>query len=60
MTNFDDVTKKNIKEHNLQWPQISDHPYRILITGSSESGKTNSLFNLINQQSDIDNFFFIC
>ena len=22
MFNFDDVTKENIKEHNLAWPQI--------------------------------------
>ena len=51
------LPKKNINQHNLQWPQISDHPYRILITGSSGSGKANSLFNLINQESDIDNFF---
>ena len=27
---------------------------KILITGGSESGKTNSLFNLISQQPDID------
>ena len=32
MINFDDVTQQNIKEHNPNWPQISDHPYRILIT----------------------------
>ena len=39
-------------------PQISDHPYRMLmIRGSgsgSGSGKTISLFILINQQPDID------
>ena len=39
MINFDDVTKENIKEHNLNWPQISDRSYRILIIGSSGSGK---------------------
>ena len=54
MINFDDVTKENIKEHNPNWPQIPDHPYRILIIGGSGSGKTNSLFNLISQQPDID------
>ena len=45
MSNFDDVTKENIKEYNPNWPQISGHSYRILITGGSGSGKTNSLFN---------------
>ena len=29
--NFDDITKQKIKEHNANWPQIADHPYRILI-----------------------------
>ena len=28
--NFDDITgKKHKKKHNLNWLQISDHPYRI-------------------------------
>ena len=57
MINFDNVTKENIKEHNTNWPQISDHPYRILIVGGSGSGKTNSLFNLISQQPDIDKIY---
>ena len=54
MINFNDVTKETIKEHNANWPQIHDHPYRILITGGSGSGNTNSLFNLINEEPDID------
>ena len=54
MINFDDVTKANIKEHNPNWPQILDHPYIVLIIGGSGSGKTNSLFNLISHQPDID------
>ena len=54
MINFDDVIKKETKERNPNWPQILDHPYKILIIGGSGSGKTNSLFNLINQQPDID------
>ena len=29
--NFDDVTKENIREHIRNWPQIPDHPHRILI-----------------------------
>ena len=53
MINFDDVTKKNIKEHNPNSPQIPDHSYRILIIGGSGSGKTNSLLKLTNQQPDI-------
>ena len=57
MINFDDVIKENIKEHNPNWAQISDHPYGALIIGGSGSGKTNSLFNLINQQPDIDKIY---
>ena len=57
MINFDDVTKENIKEHSPNWPQIPEHPYRILIIGGSGSGKTNSLFNLKNQQPDIDKIY---
>ena len=58
MLNFDDVVKENIKEYNPDWPQIPDHPYRILLIGGSGSGKTNSLFNLINQQPDTDKIYF--
>ena len=54
MINFDDYTNENIIEHNSKWPYIPDHPYRILIIGSSGSGKTNVLLNLINNQPDID------
>ena len=54
MTNFDDVTKENIKEPNPNWLEILDHPYRILVIGDSGSRKTNSLFNLISCQPDID------
>ena len=48
MINYDDVTIKNLKKHNLNWPQIPDHPYRIFIIQGSGSGKkTTALFNLI-------------
>ena len=30
MINFDDVVKENIKQHNPNWPQITDHAYKIL------------------------------
>ena len=50
--------KRNIKKHKRRsrspnWPQIPDHPYRISIIEGSGSGKTNSIFNQINQQPDI-------
>ena len=54
MINFDDVTKENIKEHNTNWPEIPDHPFRILVIKGSGSGKTNSL---INHQADIDKIY---
>ena len=57
MIDFTDVTKENIKEHNPNWPQIPDHPYRILIIRGAGSGKTNSLFNLINWRPDIDKIY---
>ena len=57
MITFDDVIKENVKEHISNWQQIFDHPYRILIIGGSGSRKGNSLFNLIDQQPDIYNFF---
>ena len=48
MINFDDFTEENIKEHNPNWPHISDHSYRILIIGSSGSRKANAFLNRIN------------
>ena len=56
--NFYEYTNENIIEHNSKWPYIQDHPYRILIIGGSESGKTNALLNLINNQPDIDKINF--
>ena len=50
MIKFDDVVKKNIKQLNPNLSQIPDNPCRTLITGRYEFGKSNSLFNLINQQ----------
>ena len=40
---------------NPNWLYNLGHPYRILITGGSRSGKTNALLNLIkHQQPDND------
>ena len=57
MINFDDYTNENKTMHNLNWPYIPDHPYRILIIGGSGSGKTNALLNLIHNQPDIDKIY---
>ena len=57
MINFDDYVNENKTEHNKNWPYIPDHPYRILITGGSGSGKTNVLLNLIEKQPDIDKIY---
>ena len=50
MINLDSITNKNNKKHNAKWPYIPYHPYRIIIIGSSGSGKTNTLLNLIKKQ----------
>ena len=57
MINFDDITKEETKEHNPNWSIIPDHLYRILIIGGSASWKKYSLFNLTNQQPDIDKIY---
>ena len=57
MINLDNVIKEETKEHNPNWPQLPDHPNRILIIGGSESGKPISLFNQISHQPDIDKIY---
>ena len=52
MFNIDAITNENNKDHNKKWPYIPDHPYRMLIIGGSEAGKTNVLLNLIKQQDN--------
>ena len=44
-------------KNNEKWPCIPDHSYRILITGDSGSGKTNTLLNLIKEQDDVDKIY---
>ena len=47
MRNFDESVEIN---HNPNWPDVPDHPYRMLIIGGSGSGKVNVLLNLIKHQ----------
>ena len=57
MFNLDNIANENNKEHNEKWTYIPDDHYRILITGGSESAKTNTLLNLRSQQDDIDKIY---
>ena len=57
MRKFDDYVNKNNIKHNKNWPNIPDHPYRILIIRDSGSGKTNLWLNLIENQPDIDKIY---
>ena len=57
MINLDSFPNENNKKYNEKCPYISDHPYRIFIIGGSASGKTNTLFNLRNEQNDIDKIY---
>ena len=57
MINFDDYVNENKTKHNKNWPYFPNYPCRILIIGSSGSGKTNLLLNLIENQQDIDKIY---
>ena len=57
MISFDEYTNGNKRKRNPNWPYFPDHPYRILIIGGSGSRQTNALFNLINNQPDIDKIY---
>ena len=54
MFNFDCIIKEGMKEHNPNWPEIPDHPYKILIVGGPRSGKTNGLLNLMSHEPNVD------
>ena len=49
MIKVDAITNENNKDHYKKQPYFPDHPYRMLITGGSGSGKTNALLNLIKE-----------
>ena len=57
MISFDDYVNENKTEHNENCSHTPDHSYRILIIGGSESGKTNVLLNLKENQADIDQIY---
>ena len=40
MFNLNDIINENNEDHNFKWTYIPDHPYRMVIIGGSESGKT--------------------
>ena len=42
---------------NSEWQYVPDHPYRMLIIGSSRSGKTNALVDLKIHQPHIDKIY---
>ena len=48
--NFDDVTKEDIKEHNINWSKITDHLYRILIPTRKFWTKFYALFYCDNSK----------
>ena len=52
MINFDEYVNENKTVHNKNWPYILAHSYRILIIGSSGSGKTNALLKTHRQISE--------
>ena len=56
MINLHDTIKENRKRHNRNCIRflIIHIPYRLLQIGGFGSGNTNSFFNLINEQIDVD------
>ena len=51
---FDDVLKENIKEYNLDWPQIPGHPHRILKIGDPHEAKYQYLIRILEDVATKD------
>ena len=57
MINFDDVFKENIKKIiQIGHKFLTIHTEHLIIVGS-RSGKTDSLFDLIKEEPDIDKIY---
>ena len=46
--------KRNHKKNCPNWQQTSDHSRKLIVIGSSGTGKTNALLNVINQELSKD------
>ena len=53
------ILQRRHKRQNTDWPEIPDHPHRILIAGGSASVKTKCLLNIISHEPDI-NKIYLC
>ena len=54
MLNLDDIVRN---KKGLSFSEHNDWPFRMLIIGSSCSGKTNTLLHLINSFHPIDKIY---
>ena len=54
---MDGIIGENKKEHNPNWPESPDHPYRMTITAGSGSGKIKALLNLMSHHTDINKIY---
>ena len=57
MSNFDYITKEDVKVHNPNCLEIPGHLHRILLAAGSGSGKTNASLNLTNHEPDKDKIY---
>ena len=51
------LQKETSKNIILNWPEILDHLYRVLIVEGSGFGKKNTLLNLTNHEPDINKIY---
>ena len=63
MSDFDYITKEDIKKHNPNGQKfltihIEYDPCRILIVRGSSSGKRNAILKLTNNEQDIDKVYY--